>query len=131
MPAISLNEWRPCPQGYLEIAAGTGVVTRALAPLLSPGSSYVVTVLNPPMLDYAASRQAPDNRIVWRQADALRLPIGDAAFDVVNSPRELDRSSSVRDPEGRREIAGLPRECFVDLHRELLLVVRLVQSRNV
>jgi ubiquinone/menaquinone biosynthesis C-methylase UbiE len=71
------------PKAVLEVAAGTGVVTRALAPLLSPGSSYVVTDLNQPMLDYAASRQAPDSRIIWRQADALRLPFGDAAFDVV------------------------------------------------
>jgi SAM-dependent methyltransferase len=35
------------------------------------------------MLDYAASRQAPDGRIIWRQADALALPFEDAAFDVV------------------------------------------------
>ena len=35
------------------------------------------------MLDYAASRQAPDARITWRQADALALPFEDAAFDLV------------------------------------------------
>ncbi len=62
------------PMAVLETAAGTGVVTRALAPKLSPDASYVVTDLNQPMLDYAASRQAPDNRITWRQADALALP---------------------------------------------------------
>src|SRR3954468_20044370 len=62
------------PSAVLETAAGTGVVTRALAPKLSPGSSYVVTDLNQPMLDYAASRQSPDSRIKWRQADALALP---------------------------------------------------------
>src|SRR5215212_9827563 len=59
------------PSSILETAAGSGVVTRALAPRLSPGASYVVTDLNQPMLDYAASQQAPDNRITWRQADAL------------------------------------------------------------
>jgi SAM-dependent methyltransferase len=42
-----------------------------------------VTDLNQPMLDYAASRQAPDTRIKWRQADALALPFDDEAFDVV------------------------------------------------
>ena len=47
------------PSAVLEIAAGTGVVTRALAPKLSPGASYVATDLNQPMLDYAASRQVP------------------------------------------------------------------------
>jgi len=71
------------PGAVLEIAAGTGVVTRTLAPILSPGASYVVTDLNQPMLDYAASRQPPDSRITWRQADALALPFEDAAFDLV------------------------------------------------
>jgi len=71
------------PSAVLEIAAGTGVVTRALAPKLSPGASYVVTDLNQPMLDYAASRQAPDSRIKWRQADALELPFENAAFDLI------------------------------------------------
>ena len=71
------------PSAVLEIAAGTGVVTRALAPKLSASASYVVTDLNQPMLDYAASQQAPDSRIEWRQADALALPFEDAAFDLV------------------------------------------------
>lgn len=71
------------PGAVLETAAGSGVVTRALAPGLSPGASYVVTDLNQPMLDYAASRQAPDNRITWRQADALALPFADGTFDLV------------------------------------------------
>lgn len=71
------------PSAVLEIAAGTGVVTRALAPKLSPSTSYTVTDLNQPMLDYAASRQAPDSRITWRQADALALPFQNAAFDLV------------------------------------------------
>jgi ubiquinone/menaquinone biosynthesis C-methylase UbiE len=71
------------PGAVLETAAGTGVVTRAVAPKLSPGATYTVTDLNQPMLDYAASRQAPDSRIRWRQADALALPFEDASFDVV------------------------------------------------
>ncbi|RUW59787.1 methyltransferase domain-containing protein, partial [Mesorhizobium sp. M2A.F.Ca.ET.067.02.1.1] len=71
------------PAAVLETAAGTGAVTRALAPKLSPDASYTVTDLNQPMLDYAASRQGPDSRITWRQADALKLPFNDAAFDLV------------------------------------------------
>jgi len=71
------------PSAVLETAAGTGVVARALAPKLPASASYVVTDLNQPMLDYAASRQAPDSRIKWRQADALALPFEDAAFDLV------------------------------------------------
>src|SRR6185436_18368757 len=62
------------PKVVLEIAAGSGVVTRALAPRLSSDARYVVTDLNQPMLDYAATRQNPDLRISWRKADAQALP---------------------------------------------------------
>ena len=71
------------PRSVLETAAGSGVVARALAPKLSADARYVVTDLNQPMLDYAATRQGPDRRIEWRQADALALPFDDASFDVV------------------------------------------------
>jgi ubiquinone/menaquinone biosynthesis C-methylase UbiE len=71
------------PKTILETAAGSGVVTRALTPRLSPDASYVVTDLNQPMLDYAAARQAADGRISWRKADAQTLPFDDAAFDLV------------------------------------------------
>ena len=71
------------PKAVLEMAAGSGLVTRALAPGLAPDASYVVTDLNQPMLDYAASRQDPDNRITWRQADAQALPFENEAFDLV------------------------------------------------
>jgi len=71
------------PRAVLETAAGTGVVTRALAPRLASDARYTVTDLNQPMLDYAAARQAPDGRLDWRQADALALPFEPAAFDLV------------------------------------------------
>jgi ubiquinone/menaquinone biosynthesis C-methylase UbiE len=71
------------PGAVLETAAGSGVVTRAVAPRLSQSASYVVTDLNQPMLDYAATRQAADPRIRWRKADAQALPFEDAAFDLV------------------------------------------------
>ena len=71
------------PAAVLETAAGTGVVTRALAPKLAPDARYVVTDLNQPMLDHAAHLQGEDRRINWQQADALALPFPDAQFDVV------------------------------------------------
>lgn len=71
------------PRDVLEIAAGTGVVPRALAPRLPRGARYVVTDLNQPMLDRAAARQGADARIVWRQADAMTLDFDDAEFDAV------------------------------------------------
>jgi ubiquinone/menaquinone biosynthesis C-methylase UbiE len=71
------------PMSVLETAAGSGVVPRALAHHLHPDARYVVTDLSQAMLDYAASRQTPDKRIEWRQADALNLPFEDQSFDVV------------------------------------------------
>ncbi|PZQ49625.1 MAG: SAM-dependent methyltransferase [Rhodovulum sulfidophilum] len=71
------------PDSVLEIAAGTGALPRALAPLLGPDCRYVVTDLNAPMLDYARGRQPADPRIDWRPADALALPFEDGGFDRV------------------------------------------------
>lgn len=71
------------PKAVLETAAGSGVVTRALAATLSADISYVATDLNQSMLDYAATRQNADSRISWRQADAQALPFEDGVFDLV------------------------------------------------
>ena len=71
------------PGSVLETAAGSGVVTRALAPRLGVDARYVVTDLNQPMLDFAAARQGADGRIEWRQADALDLPFKAGSFDLV------------------------------------------------
>ncbi len=71
------------PDHVLETAAGSGVVTRALAERLGPSARYVVTDLNQPMLDHAAKRQGADARICWQQADALNLPFDDDCFDAV------------------------------------------------
>ncbi len=66
------------PKTVLETAAGSGVVTRALAPRLASVARYMVTDLNQPMLDHAANKEGSDDRITWRQADALDLPFDDA-----------------------------------------------------
>jgi SAM-dependent methyltransferase len=70
------------PFSILEIAAGTGVVTRHLARALPASTSIVATDLNQPMLNLAASLGA-SREIEWRQADAMKLPFADATFDVV------------------------------------------------
>jgi ubiquinone/menaquinone biosynthesis C-methylase UbiE len=66
----------------LEIAAGTGVVTRALARALSDNIQIVATDLNEPMIDYAAT-QLSSSRVKWQQADAMSLPFEDTSFDAV------------------------------------------------
>ena len=66
----------------LETAAGTGIVTRALAKALPREVEIVATDLNQAMLDLASGKlQAPNVR--WQQADAQALPFDDASFDAV------------------------------------------------
>jgi ubiquinone/menaquinone biosynthesis C-methylase UbiE len=71
------------PQDLLETAAGTGVLTRALAARLPVSTRITATDLNQPMLEHAKARQPGNGRIAWKQADALALPFGDQSFDAV------------------------------------------------
>lgn len=66
----------------LEIAAGTGVVTRALASIGREEISIVATDLNQAMLDEAAARGTA-RPVQWQQADAMALPFADNQFDAV------------------------------------------------
>jgi SAM-dependent methyltransferase len=66
----------------LELAAGTGVVTRRLAAVLPDDVAIVATDLNQPMLDQAAAIGVA-RPVEWRQADAMQLPFKDASFDAV------------------------------------------------
>ena len=66
----------------LEIAAGTGVLTRALASVLPGATAIVATDLNQPMLDMAVAI-GTSRPVEWRQADATQLPFPDALFDAV------------------------------------------------
>ncbi|HEX9391165.1 MAG TPA: methyltransferase domain-containing protein [Usitatibacteraceae bacterium] len=66
----------------LEIAAGTGVVTRKRASMLPESVAIVATDLNQAMLD-TASNVGTKRPVEWRQADAMQLPFADEAFDAV------------------------------------------------
>jgi ubiquinone/menaquinone biosynthesis C-methylase UbiE len=66
----------------LETAAGTGIVTEALAQHLPAGVAIVATDLNQAMVDHAAAKPALA-RATFRQADALALPFDAARFDAV------------------------------------------------
>lgn len=70
------------PSSVLEIATGTGVVTRQLAMVLPSGVSIVATDLNQSMLDQAAAVGIA-RPVAWQQANAMQLPFPDGAFDVV------------------------------------------------
>lgn len=67
------------PARVLELAAGTGALTKELLASL-PGASVTATDLNAAMVQLGAER-APG--AAWRQADALDLPFGDGEFDLV------------------------------------------------
>src|SRR4051794_16777460 len=64
------------PLRVLEIAAGTGAVTRHLARTLDADATIVATDLNTPMLDHAAALGTA-RPVEWRQADAQALPFPD------------------------------------------------------
>jgi SAM-dependent methyltransferase len=70
------------PASVLEVAAGSGVVTRAMAAGLDRSVEIVATDLNQPMLDHAAA-VGTARPVQWRQADIHRLPFDDGSFDAV------------------------------------------------
>ena len=72
---------READRVILETAAGTGIVTRAMAAAV-PQSNIVATDLNQAMLDVAAGK-IHAGHVTWQQADAQSLPFPDASFDVV------------------------------------------------
>jgi SAM-dependent methyltransferase len=71
------------PGSVLEVAAGTGIVTRRMLEALPRTSRVTATDLNQPMIDHARRRVGEDSRATWRQADALDLPFGESEFDAV------------------------------------------------
>ena len=70
------------PNTVLEVACGTGVVTRALAAALPASCEITATDLNSAMVGHAESI-GTSQPVTWRQADVLELPYDDASFDVV------------------------------------------------
>lgn len=94
----------------LEVAAGTGVLTRALASLLPECVSIIATDLNPAMLDEAARVGTGQRPVQWRAADAMQLPFAGSTFDAVvcqfgvmffpDKPRALSQARRVLRPGG-------------------------------
>jgi SAM-dependent methyltransferase len=67
----------------LELACGTGIVTRRLRDHLPHSVRLVATDLNEAMLAYAAHKFRPEEAIELKQADAADLPFEDKSFDAV------------------------------------------------
>jgi SAM-dependent methyltransferase len=66
----------------LEIACGTGIVTRRLRSALPASATLVATDLNEAMVEYARTA-VPLAGISWQTADAQSLPFAEVSFDVV------------------------------------------------
>jgi SAM-dependent methyltransferase len=94
----------------LELACGTGIVTRQLRAGLAPAVRLVATDLSDAMVRYAQAKvQEPG--IEWRQADTMALPF-DAGFAaaivcqfglmfVPDKPRAVREMHRVLQPDGR------------------------------
>jgi SAM-dependent methyltransferase len=70
------------PRRVLETAAGTGIVTEALSRTLPPDVAITATDLNLPMMEHGKARPGME-RVIWQQADAMKLPFSDNAFDLI------------------------------------------------
>lgn len=70
------------PARVLEIAAGTGVLTRRLAAELPGHSELTASDLNHAMLE-TATALGTARPVQWHLADAMALPFADGSFDVV------------------------------------------------
>lgn len=73
---------RLAPKRILETAAGTGIVTRAIARALPADSEILATDLNQAMLDRANESTTARN-VAYRQADAQSLTFEEGSFDAV------------------------------------------------
>ncbi len=71
------------PRDVLELAAGTGIVTRRLRDALPREARLTATDLNAPMLEVARAKFAAGEQVMFQTADALALPFADAAYDAL------------------------------------------------
>jgi len=69
-------------QSLLEIACGTGIVTRHLRSTLPRSTEIIATDLNPDMFEFAKSKFRGGEPVRWQQADASALPFPDKSFDA-------------------------------------------------
>jgi ubiquinone/menaquinone biosynthesis C-methylase UbiE len=70
-------------RNVLEVACGTGIVTRRLRDILSAEARLVATDLNPAMIALAQNKFDSKEDVVWQEADAGALAFGDGSFDAV------------------------------------------------
>ena len=95
----------------LELAAGTGIVSRKLRNALPPEADLVVTDLNPPMLDIAKGKFLQGENLEFLVANAMDIPFDDNEFDLMvcqfgvmffpDKPASYKEAARVLRPGGR------------------------------
>ena len=70
-------------QRVLDVACGTGIVTRLAAERVGAAGAVAGLDVNPGMLAVARAQIPPETSIDWYQASAESMPLPDEAFEVV------------------------------------------------
>jgi len=71
------------PMDVLEIAAGTGIVTRHLRNLLAKQARLTAIDISDSMMDMARTKFLPEEQVTFQNADATALPFDNESFDAV------------------------------------------------
>lgn len=104
-----VNRIGSAPKKILEIAAGTGQVTRRLAEKF-PEAEIFATDFNPGMIN-TGKEIVKNTNVLWQEADACELPFKDNIFDLVicqfgfmffpNKQKAMDEAYRVLKPGGK------------------------------
>lgn len=121
------------PATILELACGTGRVTKHLMAKLAPNGKLCATDLNAGMLQIAKGKLA-DPRVEWLVADAHELPFAEGFFDLVvcqfgvmffaDKPKAMAEVLRVLKPGGRflfNTWGKMEKNVITDLTRQALL----------
>lgn len=101
----------------LDVACGTGAVTRLAAQAVGPSGTIAGLDPNPGMLAVARETAPPGTSIDWYESPAERIPLPDEAFDAVLCGMGLqffsDKRAGLREirrvlVEGGRFVANVP-----------------------
>jgi ubiquinone/menaquinone biosynthesis C-methylase UbiE len=107
---VALASIRP-GERVLDVACGTGAVTRLVADQVGQSGSVAGLDLNPGMLAVARARSSAGHSIDWFETSAEAIPLPDASFDVAlcqmglqfmpNKIQALKEMRRVVGPKGR------------------------------
>jgi ubiquinone/menaquinone biosynthesis C-methylase UbiE len=88
---LFIDRLTPKPgERVLDVACGTGVVARAIVPLVKPNGKVVGLDMNPAMLEVACRQFSQFcNDIDWREGTAESLPFPDQSFNLITCQQGL------------------------------------------